>query len=42
MCDMAENLYNLLHCPVENLGGINDTTIINKGVNYKEFSLTRK
>jgi len=27
MCDMAEDIYNLLRCPVENLGGINDTTI---------------
>jgi len=28
MYDMVENLYNLLHCPVENLGGINDTISI--------------
>jgi hypothetical protein len=34
MCDMLENLYNLLRCPIENLEGINDNTINKGGIQW--------
>ena len=36
MCDVVEKLYNLLRCSVENLGGINDTTISKGGIQNEE------
>jgi hypothetical protein len=42
MCDMVENLYNLLRCPLENPGGINDTTINKGGIQWVKKKTRKK